>query len=91
MMMHLGNDCFVSREDILMILDYKEAENNPDTAKFLRGIKRIVKCGGSKSAVIAEEGGRKTIYLSPVSSKTLWKRKGSEKWAAGENVFKTVK
>jgi len=81
MILHLGNDVFVKKKDILMILNYKEAFSNRDTSLFLKSIKmenEKMENEEIKSIVIAREGGKNRAYLSPISTKTLLKRNSGE-------------
>ena len=89
MILHLGDDCFVTLKHIIMILDYKEAVRNPATSLFLQRYENTLSCGDGepKSAVITDEGGG-TVYLSHISSRTLLKRFHTEQHFAscGTNI-----
>ncbi|MEF9989501.1 MAG: DUF370 domain-containing protein [Christensenellaceae bacterium] len=75
MILHIGNDFFVRSEDILMILEYSEAKKNEDTKEFLKKCKRAtITKEPPKSIVVTQENGIQTMYLSPISSRTLLKR-----------------
>jgi hypothetical protein len=76
MVLHLGNDFFVTIQDVLMILDYEEASVNEDTSIFLKDIPEVDICEEMKpeSIIIVENGSDKKAYISPISSATLLKR-----------------
>ncbi|MEG0357277.1 MAG: DUF370 domain-containing protein [Christensenellaceae bacterium] len=79
MILHIGNDFFVRSEDILMILEYSEAKKNEDTKEFLKKCKRAtITKEPPKSIVVTQENGIQTMYLSPISSRTLLKRSDIE-------------
>ncbi|MEG0251618.1 MAG: DUF370 domain-containing protein [Christensenellaceae bacterium] len=79
MILHIGNDFFVRSEDILMILEYNEAKKNEDTKEFLKKCKRAtITKEPPKSIVVTQENGIQTMYLSPISSRTLLKRSDIE-------------
>ena len=76
MILHLGSECFVSANSVIMILDYKEAVKNQDTSLFLKGMETEYVSDTEKpcSAVITGNDGRYRVYLSPISLQTLYKR-----------------
>ncbi len=76
MILHLGSDCFVTSNSILMILDYEEAVKNQDTSLFLKGLQQLYVCKTmkSKSIVITMVNKETKMYVSPISHKTLLKR-----------------
>ncbi|MEF9864433.1 MAG: DUF370 domain-containing protein [Christensenellaceae bacterium] len=79
MILHIGNDFFVRSEDILMILEYSEAKKNEDTKEFLKKCKRAtITKEPPKSIIVTKENGIQTMYLSPISSRTLLKRSDIE-------------
>ena len=77
MIMHLGGDCYVETKNVLLILDYKEAVKNKDTSLFLAGfpVKTISLPGKAedkpKSVVVTCAGKEKSVYISPISRRTL--------------------
>lgn len=86
MILHLGNDVFVKKKDILMILNYQEAFSNRDTGLFLKSLK--VEKGKedgeeTKSIVVTREDGKDRAYLSPISAKTLLKRSDGDAESGG--------
>lgn len=74
--LHLGNNCMISKDKIIAILDLETAAGS-QTAKNL--IKTVL--NRTKIQNIAEKGKEKTLiitgtvsYISPISSITLLKR-----------------
>ena len=76
---HIGGNEYVNAENVLVILDYRQAIQNADTGLFLRsfgsGAEWITVGDGSvRSAVLTYEKTGRKIYLSPVMPYTLAKR-----------------
>jgi len=92
MFLHLGGDTVVSVKDVICIIDYVSSMNSKDTREFLKKLEKsnkIIRISNDdiKSFIITqsfgEAKGRKnktkdvtTIYYSPISSTTLFKRIG---------------
>lgn len=68
MFLHLGKDIVVSKEDVIMILDYRaNIKTLSNENAFLRN---LAEKGKEKSWVITT----RDIFISPISSSTLKKR-----------------
>ena len=79
MFLHLGKDVVVSKEDVIMILDYRaNIKTLPGENGFIRN---LAGQGKEKSWVITS----KDIFISPISSSTLKKRAESFLNLTGEN------
>ena len=83
MYLHLGRDIAVPRRSIIGIFDFDTATSGKRTREFLTRAEqegRVVAVSDDlpKSAVVCEEEGRTTVYISQISSQTLLKRAGSE-------------
>ena len=76
MFIHLGGDVIVAKSDVIAIIDIKNAEEADATKEFLQVaddegfIRSISEKGKEKSFVITS----KHVYISPISSMTLFKR-----------------
>lgn len=78
-MLHLGGEYSVPMRHVIMILDYQKALDNKDTSLFLKRLKEeadwiSIDGTSKKSAILTEFLGKKTLYLSPISSTTLARR-----------------
>lgn len=75
-MLHLGADLMISFEDIIAILDADALKSKDTAAFFMASGKNAVRLGDGefKSCVITEKDGKQIIYLSPVSSQSLYRR-----------------
>jgi hypothetical protein len=79
MFLHLGENVVVPIKDIIGIFNFEVGMYSTDTIEFLRAaeedgfIERISK-EEPKSFVIAEVNKKSKVYLSPISSVTLYKR-----------------
>jgi extracellular matrix regulatory protein B len=79
MFLHLGENVVVPVKDIIGIFDIESTMYSSDTIQFLRMaeedgfVERITK-DKPKSFVIAEVNKKSKVYLSPISSSTLYKR-----------------
>jgi len=75
MYLHLGNDQVISGEQVIVIVNLEEAaagqyDNILETARREQRLKDVSKNGKKKAMVVCDE----RIYLSPISSNTLYKR-----------------
>jgi len=75
MYLHLGNDQVISGEQVIVIVNLEEAaagqyDNILETARREQRLKDVSKNGKKKAMVVCDE----RIYLSPISSSTLYKR-----------------
>lgn len=80
MFLHLGKDVLVEIKDVISIINIEKNKSNI-TSEFLETAKDegfIKKIGidEAKSLVITEIKNRSIIFLSPISSSTLYKRAG---------------
>ncbi|MGE5389971.1 MAG: extracellular matrix regulator RemB [Deltaproteobacteria bacterium] len=82
MYMHLGNNCVISTKNIIAILNMEElSEDVQDIIEVARLDKKLTNIsdkGKEKALVICDE----QVYLSPISSLTLYRR--------ARNPFKEV-
>jgi len=81
MFMHLGGDVVISLKDIISIMDIESSNISNNTKEFLKtaedeGFIRRISEDEAKSFVLAEKNKKTIIYLSPISSVTLYKRAG---------------
>lgn len=81
MFIHLGGDVAISLKDIISIMDFESCNTSSNTKEFLRtaedeGFIRKVTKDEPKSFILAEKEKKTIIYLSPISSVTLYKRAG---------------
>lgn len=84
MYLHLGNDVVVTKADILAIFDMDNTTVSKRSRKFLT----MAQHSGSviditddlpKSYIVTEDAGKVNVYISSVSSKTLYKRWKNQK------------
>ncbi len=84
MYLHLGNDVVVSKADILAIFDMDNTTISKRSRKFLT----MAQTSGQviditddlpKSYIVTEASGDVNVYISSVSSKTLYKRWKNQK------------
>ena len=80
MFLHLGENVVVPIKDVIGIFDLQTTMYSSDTSAFLRmaeedGFVERISKEKPKSFVIAEVNKNSKIYLSPISSSTLTKRK----------------
>lgn len=81
MFIHLGGDVVISLKDIISIMDIESSSTSNNTKEFLKtaedeGFIRKISKDEPKSFVLAEKDKKTVIYLSPISSVTLYKRAG---------------
>lgn len=80
MFLHIGGDYIVSMNDIVAIVDMEKSTISQDTRNFLKisdeegFIITIVENEMPKSFIITQEKHKSKIYLSPISTTTLYKR-----------------
>ena len=82
MFMHLGGDVVISLKDIISIMDIESSSTSSITKEFLKtaedeGFIRRISEDEEKSFILTEKNKKTIIYLSPISSVTLFKRPGS--------------
>lgn len=75
MYIHLGNNYVISAPSVIAILNYEPPISNDirdvvDIARMERTLVNISEKGKEKSVVICDD----KVYLSPISSITLYKR-----------------
>lgn len=81
MFIHLGGDVVISLKDIISIMDIESSSTSGDTKEFLKtaedeGFIRRISEDEEKSFILTEKNKKTIIYLSPISSVTLYKRAG---------------
>lgn len=77
MYMHLGNNCVIPTKDLIAILNIEEpSEDVLDIIEVARLDKKMINIsdkGKEKALVICED----KVYMSPISSLTLYRRAGN--------------
>lgn len=77
MYMHLGNNCIIPTKEIIAILNVEEPSDDlKDIIEVARLEKKMVNVsdkGKEKALVICQD----QVYLSPISSLTLYRRAGN--------------
>ena len=81
MFIHLGGDVVVPLKDIIAIMDIESSSVSQNTKEFLQTAddeEFIIKISkdSPKSFILSERDNKTVIYLSPISSVTLYKRSG---------------
>ncbi len=81
MFLHLGGDVVIPLKDVIAILDIDKTTISKDTREFLavaeeEGFIESISDDLPKSFIITETDKNSKIYLSPISSVTLYKRAG---------------
>lgn len=81
MFIHLGGDVVISLKDVISIMDIESSNMSNNTKEFLKtaedeGFIRKISNDAPKSFVLSEKDKKTVIYLSPISSVTLYKRAG---------------
>lgn len=79
MVIHIGDDIYIYKEDIVAILDKKSAESNKDTRNFINKLGEDNCIIGSidrytKTYVLVSQDNKTNIYTSKISSKALVNR-----------------
>lgn len=81
MFIHLGGDVVVPLKDIIAIMDIESSSISQNTREFLQtaddeGFIQKISKDTPKSFILSERYNKTVIYLSPISSVTLYKRAG---------------
>lgn len=79
MFLHIGGEEIVFLQEVLAIMDIERTTTSKTTREFLKSCEekgRIVTVGEDipKSFIVTIRDGITTVYLSPISSATLYKR-----------------
>lgn len=79
MFLHIGADEVVFLNDIVAIMDIERTTTSNTTRDFLKRCetKNMIRTIGTdipKSFIITVHDGKQSVYLSPISSATLYKR-----------------
>jgi len=80
MFLHIGGDYIVSINDVIAIIDMEKSTISQDTRNFLKiseeegFIINVVEDEMPKSFVIVQERNKSRVFLSPISTNTLYKR-----------------
>ena len=85
MLLHLGNGHMVLKAHIAFILDYQECLKNRSSEFFYKTISKtaetvVVAEEPIKSLIYTQTNDKKTLYLSPISTATLFKRSKEQFW-----------
>ena len=81
MFIHLGGNVVVSKKNIIAIMDLEACSHSIYTRNFLKMSEEdgfVIKISDDepKAFVLAEKKTKTVIYLTPISSMTLFKRAG---------------
>ncbi|MDF2892313.1 MAG: hypothetical protein K0R80_2680 [Clostridia bacterium] len=81
MFIHLGGDIVISLKDVISIMDVESSNLSNTTKEFLsiaedEGFIQKISEDEPKSFILTEKKNKTIIYLSPISSVTLFKRAG---------------
>jgi hypothetical protein len=81
MFIHLGGDIVMPMKDVISIMDIEACSKSGITKEFLKtaedeGFVRRISEDEPKSFILSEKDNKTIIYLSPISSITLYKRAG---------------
>jgi ribosomal protein S8 len=81
MFIHLGGDIVISLKDVISIMDVESSNLSNTTKEFLsiaedEGFIKKISEDDPKSFILTEKNNQTIIYLSPISSVTLFKRAG---------------
>ena len=80
MYIHLGGEIEVRKKTIVAIFDLDNTSTSKITKEFLQNAtkeKRVINVSKEdlpRSYILTEEKGEQKLYISPISSQTLWKR-----------------
>lgn len=79
MFIHLGADVVIPLKDVISIMDMESTNMSNNTKEFLKtaedeGFIRKISEDKPKTFILSEENNKTVIYLSPISSVTLFKR-----------------
>ncbi len=84
MFLHLGGNIVINTKSIVAVMDLETSSVSKITREFLKTVTQnnnVVNINSReipKSYVICEEKGKITVYVSPISSRTLNKRAESK-------------
>ncbi len=81
MFIHLGGDIVISLKDVISIMDMESSNISNTTKEFLsiaeeEGFIKKISKDQPKTFILTEKDNKTIIYLSPISSVTLYKRAG---------------
>lgn len=81
MFIHLGGDVVISLKDVISIMDIESSNLSNTTKEFLsiaedEGFIQKISEDEPKTFILTEKDNKTIIYLSPISSVTLYKRAG---------------
>lgn len=80
MFLHLGADIIINTKYIVAIMDLDTTSVSKITKEFLKKstekncVINVSQIDLPKSYVLTDENGKKKVYVSPISSQTLYKR-----------------
>ena len=89
MYINIGGDVILKDSDIVGIMDIENTSTSKITKEFLRKVgKSVIYISDElpKSFIITKERGKTNVYISPVSSGTLYKRVKIVKSMKGRNI-----
>ena len=84
MFLHIGGDYTIHTKNIIAIMDLDTSTVSKISREFLDKVQRedavitVSEEDLPKSYIICEEDGKTTVYISPISSSTLLKRKKTD-------------
>ena len=83
MYLHLGENVAVNGKDIVSVIDLENSTVSAHTREFLKAAQQngqVVNVSDEmpKSAIVCDRKGRKTVYISQISTATLVHRAASE-------------
>ena len=84
MFLHIGGDYTIHTKNIIAIMDLDTSTVSKISREFLDRVQReneVINVSDEdlpKSYIVCEEKGKTTVYISPISSSTLLKRKNSD-------------
>ena len=84
MFLHIGGDYTIHTKNIIAIMDLDTSTVSKISREFLDKVQRedavitVSEEDLPKSYIICEEDGNTTVYISPISSSTLLKRKKTD-------------
>ena len=90
MYINIGGDILIKQDDIVGIMDIENTSTSKITKEFLRKIgKSVINISNElpKSFIIAKRGEDTKVYISPISSATLYKRVKIVKSTKGRNLI----
>ena len=79
MYLQIGTEDFIKTEDIIGIFDLDNTTVSKASRDYLnfaekQGLSKTVSFDLPKSFIVTEEKGKRTVYISPYSTNTLFKR-----------------